>query len=79
MIFVLRRSEIKDGSSSSDKDLPLVYKEELMAIGRMALKSLTNGESHFEDHKGDFNKTPSIKFDFLSIKGGGSKRLPCVR
>ena len=47
VLFVLRRYENKNGFSSSNKDLLLVYKRELMILGRMALDSLRKGELYF--------------------------------
>ncbi|XP_015756490.1 PREDICTED: uncharacterized protein LOC107335955 [Acropora digitifera] len=79
VLFVLRRYENKNGLSSSAKDLLLVYKEELMILGRMALDSLRKGELYFEDHQGDFKQSLSPKFGFVSIQAGGSKRAPCPR
>ena len=79
VLFVLRRYENKKGFSSSDKDLLLVYKKELMILGRMALDSLRKGELHFEDHQRDFKQSLSPKFGFVSIQAGGSKRAPCPR
>ena len=79
VLFVLRRYENKNGLSSSDKDLLLVYKKELMILGRMALDSLRKGELYFEDHQGDFKQSLLPKFGFVSIQAGGSKRAPCPR
>ncbi|XP_044178924.1 NLR family CARD domain-containing protein 3-like [Acropora millepora] len=79
VLFVLRRYENKNGLSSSDKDLLLVYKEELMILGRMALDSLRKGELYFEDHQGDFKQSLLPRFGFVSIQAGGSKRAPCPR
>ena len=79
VLFVLRRYENKNGLSSGDKDLLLVYKEELMILGKMALNSLRKGELYFEDHQGDFKKSLLPKFGFVSIQAGGSKRAPCPR
>ena len=79
VLFVLRRYENKNGLSSGDKDLLLVYKEELMILGRMALDSLRKGELYFEDHQGDFKQSLLPKFGFVSIQAGGSKRAPCPR
>ena len=79
VVFVLRRYENKKGFSSSDKDLFLVYKKELMILGRMALDSLRKGELYFEDHQGDLKQTLLPKFGFVSIQAGGSNRAPCPR
>ena len=76
VLFVLRRYENKKGFSSSDKDLLLVYKKELMILGRMALDSLRKGELHFEENQGDFKQSSLPKFGFVSIQAGGSKRAP---
>ena len=79
VLFILRRYENKNGLSNSDKDLILVYKEELMILGRMVLDSLRKGELYFEDLQGDFKQSLLPKFGFLSIQAGGSKRAPCPR
>ena len=79
VLLVLRRYENKNGLSSSDRDLLLVYKEELMILGRMALDSLHKGELYFEDHQGDFKQSLLARFGFVSIQAGGSKRVPCPR
>ena len=79
VLFVLRRYENKNGFSSGDKDHILLYKEELMILGRMALSSLRKGELYFEDHQGDFKQSLIPKFGFVSIQAGGSKRAPCPR
>ena len=79
VLFVLRRYETKNGLSSGDKDHLLLYKEELMILGRMALDSLRKGELYFEDHQGDFKQSLLPKLGFVSIQAGGSKRAPCPR
>ncbi|XP_015779454.1 PREDICTED: uncharacterized protein LOC107357328 isoform X2 [Acropora digitifera] len=79
VLFVLRRYENKKGFSSSEKDLLLVYKKDLMILGRMALDSLRKGELYFEDHQGDFKQSLLPKLGFVSIQAGGSKRAPCPR
>ena len=79
VLFVLRRYENKNGFSSSDKDLLLVYKKELMILGGMALDSLCKKELYFEDHQGYFKKSLFLKFGFVSIQAGGGKRAPCPR
>ena len=79
VLFVLRRYENKNGLSIRDKDLLLVYKKELMILGRMALDSLRKGELYFEGHQSDFKQSLLPKFGFLSIQAGGSKRAPCPR
>ena len=79
VLFVLRRYENKNGFSASDKDLLLVYKKELMVLGRNALDSLHRGELYFEDNKGDLKESLLGKFDFVSIQVGGTKIAPCPR
>ena len=79
VLFILRRYESKNGLSNRDKDLLLVYKEELMILGERALDSLLKQELYFDDHKGDIKESLLMKFGFLSIQSGGSKRAPCDR
>ncbi|XP_068753929.1 nucleotide-binding oligomerization domain-containing protein 2-like [Montipora capricornis] len=79
VLFVLRRYEMKNHLPSSGKDLLIVYKKELMTLGRMAQESLFKGEGHFEDVEGNFTESLFIKFGFLSIQAGGTKRKPCFR
>ncbi|XP_068756016.1 NLR family CARD domain-containing protein 3-like, partial [Montipora capricornis] len=79
VLFVLRRYEMKNHLPSSGKDLLIVYKKELMTLGKMAQESLFKGEQHFEDVEGNFTESLFIKFGFLSIQAGGSKRMPCFR
>ena len=77
--LILRRYESKNGLSNRDKDLFLLYKKELMILGRTALDSLRKHELYFDDHKGDIKESLLIKIGFLSIQPGGSKRAPCDR
>ena len=79
VLFVLRRYERKYLLPSSGKDLLSVYKKELMTLGRIALESLCKGELHFEDVEANFKESLFIKFGFLSIQAGCSKRTPCFR
>ena len=79
VLFILRRYESKEGLSSRGKDLLLVYKKELMILGRTALDSLRKQELYFDDHKGDIKDSLLEKFGFLSIQSGVSKRAPCDR
>ena len=79
VLCVLRRYEKKNGLSSNSEDLIKVYKEELMHLGRMALLSLRKGDLYFEEQKFNCNSSVLIKFGFLSIQAGGSKRKPCLR
>ncbi|XP_067041884.1 uncharacterized protein [Acropora muricata] len=77
--FILRRYEMKNDLSNRGKDLLLVYKKELMILGETALDSLHKQELYFDDHKGDIKGSLLMKFGFLSIQSGGSKRAPCDR
>ena len=79
VLFILRRYESKEGLSNRGKDLLLVYKKELMILGRTALDSLRKQELYFDDHKGDIKESLLMKFGFLSIQSGVSKRAPCDR
>ncbi|XP_068753925.1 nucleotide-binding oligomerization domain-containing protein 2-like [Montipora capricornis] len=77
VVFVLRRYEMKYHLPSSAEDLLVVYKKELMTLGKMAQEGLCKGELHFEDVEGNFKESLFIKFGFLSVQAGGSKRTPC--
>ena len=79
VLFILRRYESKGGLLNRGKDLLLVYKKELMILGRAALDSLRKQELYFDDHKGDIKESLLMKFGFLSIQSGVSKRAPCDR
>ena len=79
VLFILRRYESKEGLSNRGKDLLLVYKKELLILGRTALDSLRKQELFFDDHKGDIKESLLMKFGFLSIQSGVSKRAPCDR
>ena len=79
VLFILRRYGDKNGLSNRGKDLLLLYKKELMILGETALDSLRKRELYFDDHKGDIKESLLMKFGFLSIQSGGSKRAPCDR
>ena len=79
VLFILRRYESKNGLSNRGKDLLLVYKKELMMLGESALDSLLKQELYFDDHQGYIKESLLMKFGFLSIQSGGSKRSPCDR
>ena len=80
VLFVLRRYERKTGLSSNSEDLISVYKKELIYLGRMAFQALRKGELYFEENEsGDAIFSLLIKFGFLTIKKGGTKRKPCLR
>ena len=52
-------------------------RRELMVLGESALDSLCKHELFFDDHKGDIKESLLMKFGFLSIQSGCSKRAPC--
>ena len=79
VLLILRCYESKNGLSNRGKDLLLVYKKELMILGETALHSLRKQELYFDDYKGDIKESLLMKFGFLSIQSGGSKRAPCDR
>ena len=79
VLCVLRRYEKKNGLSSFNEDLIVVYKKELSLLGRMALQSLLKGELHFEEHEFGGNFSLLIKFGLLSIQTSGVKKKPFMR
>ena len=80
VLFVLKRYERKNGLSSNSEDIISVYKKELIYLGRMAFQALRKGELDFEKNEsGDAIFSLLIKFGFLTIQAGGSKRKPCLR
>ncbi|XP_068695464.1 protein NLRC5-like isoform X2 [Montipora foliosa] len=77
---VLLRYEKKIGSSNgSNVDLLEVYKDDLVQLGCMALQSLRKGELYFDEKKLKGSSSNLIKFGFLSIQTGGSKRKRSLR
>ena len=79
VLFILRRYESKNDLSNRGKDLLSVYKKELMILGKTALLSLRKRELYIDDHKGDIKESLWLKYGFVSIQSGGSKRTPCNR
>ena len=79
VLCVLRRYEKKNGLSSSNEDLMVVYKKELMELGRIALQFLCKRELYFEEREFKCDSSVLTKFGFLSIQAGGSKRKLCIR
>ena len=80
VLFVLRRYERKNGLSSNSEDLISVYKKALIYLGRMAYQALRKGELDFEvNESGDAIFSLLIKFGFLTIQPGVTKRKPCLR
>ena len=78
VLCVLRRYEEKKGSPSNSEDLIVVYKKELLLLGRLALQSLRKREVYLEEHEFGGNFSLLIKFGFLSIQVGGTRRERCM-
>ena len=77
---VLLRYEKRNRSSrGSDADLLEIYKDDLVQLGCMALQSLRKGELFFDENEFKGSSSNLIKFGFLSIQTGGSKRKPSLR
>ncbi|XP_068725735.1 protein NLRC3-like isoform X2 [Montipora capricornis] len=77
---VLLRYEKRNRSSTgSDADLLEIYKDDLVELGCMALQSLRKGELFFDENEFKGSSSNLIKFGFLSIQTGGSKRKPSSR
>ncbi|XP_068690870.1 NLR family CARD domain-containing protein 3-like [Montipora foliosa] len=77
---VLLRYEKRNRSSSgSDADLLEVYKEDLVQLGCIAFHSLRKGELYFDESEFKGSSNNLIKFGFLSIETGGTKRNPSLR
>ncbi|XP_068695879.1 protein NLRC3-like isoform X2 [Montipora foliosa] len=77
---VLLRYEKRNRSSSgSDADLLEIYKDDLVQLGCMALQSLRKGELFFDENEFKGSSSNLIKFGFLSIQTGCSKRKPSSR
>ncbi|XP_068739675.1 NLR family CARD domain-containing protein 3-like [Montipora capricornis] len=77
---VLLRYEKKIGSSNGSNVDPLeVYKDDLVQLGCMALQSLRKRELYFDENKLKGSSSNLIKFGFLSIQTGGSKRKRSLR
>ncbi|XP_068739503.1 NLR family CARD domain-containing protein 4-like [Montipora capricornis] len=77
---VLLRYEKKIGSSrGSNVNLLEFYKDDLVQLGCMALQSLREGELYFDENQLKGSSINLIKFGFLSIQTGGSKRKCSLR
>ncbi|XP_068695476.1 uncharacterized protein [Montipora foliosa] len=77
---VLLRYEKRIGSSrGSNVDLLEFYKDDLVQLGCMALQSLRKGELYFDENQLQGSSSNLIKFGFLSIQPGGSKRKRSLR
>lgn len=75
ILYVLKRYEIKNGSSSSElNDLfSSSFKEELLLLGKLAFNSLCNGHQQFETSE---EMLKSKIFGFFSFKLCSSKLTP---
>ena len=76
---LLRYEKRNQSSSGSDADLLEIYKDDLVQLGCMALQSLGKGELFFDENEFKGTSSNLIKFGFLSIQTGGSKRKPSSR
>lgn len=78
ILYVLKRYEIKNGSSSSElSDLfSSSFKEELLLMGELAFKSLRNGHLHFETSE---EMLKSKIFGFFSFKLTLSESHVCCK
>ncbi|XP_068700679.1 protein NLRC3-like isoform X2 [Montipora foliosa] len=76
---LLRYEKRNQSSSGSDADLLEIYKDDLVQLGCMALQSLGKGELFFDENEFKVSSSNLIKFGFLSIQSGGSKRKPSLR
>ena len=56
-----------------------LYKDRLEHLGLIALNSLHEGTTHFEDKQLGSEHTDLTEFGFLSVQPGRSKRRPCFR
>ena len=75
---VLIRYRKKKGLSVDKADLMDLYKGQLEHLGLIALNSLREGTTHFEDKQLGSDHTDLTEFGFLSVQPGRSKR-PCFR
>ncbi|XP_068735764.1 NLR family CARD domain-containing protein 3-like isoform X2 [Montipora capricornis] len=77
---VLLRYEKRIGSSrGSHVDLLEFYKDDLVQLGCVALQSLRKRELYFDENQLKDSSSNLIKFGFLSIQTGGSKRKRSLR
>ena len=79
VLCVLRRYENKNDLPTNSENIMNVYKEELIQLGHMALKSLREGELYIEESECGCRSSVVTKFGFLSVQAAGSRRKPCVR
>ncbi|XP_068696354.1 protein NLRC3-like [Montipora foliosa] len=76
---LLRYKKKNRSSTGSDADLLEIYKDDLVQLGCMALQSLRKGELFFDENEFKGSSSNLIKFGFLSIQTGGSRRKPSSR
>ena len=79
VLCVLRRYERKNDLPRNSENIMNVYEEELIQLGRMALKSLRKGELYIEESECGRRSSVLTKFGFLSVQAAGSRRKPCMR
>ena len=76
---VLIRYRKKKGLPVDKTDLMELYKGQLEHLGLIALNSLREGTTHFEDKQLGSEHSDLTEFGFLSVQPGRSKRRPCFR
>ena len=76
---VLIRYRKKKGLPVNNADQMDLYKDRLEHLGLIALNSLHEGTTHFEDKQLGSEHTDLTEFGFLSVQPGRSKRRPCFR
>ena len=79
VLFVLTRYRKKKGLAVDNTDLMKRYKDQLEHLGLIALNSLREGATHFEDNQLGNKHSDLTEFGFLSVQPGRSKRRPCFR
>ena len=75
---VLIRYRKKKGLPVDKTDLMELYKGQLEHLGLIALNSLREGTTHFEDKQLGSEHSDLTEFGFLSVQPGRSKRRPCL-
>ena len=76
---VLIRYRKKKGLRVDKTDLMELYKGQLEHLGLIALNSLREGTTHFEDKQLGSEHSDLTEFGFLSVQPGRSKRRLCFR
>ena len=77
--YVLIRYRKRKGLPVDNDDLMELYKGQLEHLGFIALNSLREGTTHFEDKQLGSEHSDLTEFGFLSVQPGRSKRRPCFR